>query len=278
MAIGIFSLRIEWLNAIGITFGLNRGADLIVYCSIIVLFYLVFHLLNSISKTGNDLTRLISTTAIQTVSPEITPQLANWKNQSVLDDFVLNIRVYNEATVLGKVIDELVNFGIRKMIFINDGSQDASLEVLEQKKTEYPELMMIILSHMINRGGGAANKTGYSFIKRYAEQLQIKRIVGFDPDGQMDISDLTRFQSAIEKNKKADLFLGSRFVPGAATIAMPKMRHIILWFSRLVIRLFYGVKVSDPHNGFRVFSLSALKKIELNADGMHYANEINEQI
>lgn len=251
---------------------------MIVYCSIIVLFYLVFHLLNSISKTGNDLTRLISTTAIQTVTPEITPQLANWKNQSVLDDFVLNIRVYNEATVLGKVIDELVNFGIRKMIFINDGSQDTSLEVLEQKKTEYPELMMIILSHMINRGGGAANKTGYSFIKRYAEQLQIKRIVGFDPDGQMDISDLTRFQSAIEKNKKADLFLGSRFVPGAATIAMPKMRHIILWFSRLVIRLFYGVKVSDPHNGFRVFSLSALKKIELNADGMHYANEINEQI
>lgn len=94
----------------------------------------------------------------------------------------------------------------------------------------------------------------------------------------MDITDLPRFQSAIEKNKKADLFLGSRFISGATTTAMPKMRRIILWISRFVIRLFYGVKVSDPHNGFRVFSLSALKKIELSADGMHYANEINEQI
>lgn len=278
LAIGILSLKIERLNAIGITFGLNRGADLIVYSSIIILFYLLFHLLNTLSKNGNELTRLISAQAIQNAYSEIKTDLHFWKNQSDLDDFIFNIRVYNEAEVLGKVIDELLSFGVRKMLFINDGSQDASLEILEQKKTEHPEAMMIILSHIINRGGGAANKTGYAFIKRYAEELQIKRIVGFDPDGQMDITDLTRFQAAILKNPKADLFLGSRFISWATTIAMPKMRHIILWISRLVVRLFYGAKVSDPHNWFRVFSLSALKKIELNADGMHYANEINEQI
>ncbi len=209
----MFSLKVERLNAIGITFGLNRGADLIVYVSIMVLFYFVFHLLNLLSKSGNELTRLISTMAIQQAYQTSRDQFASRKNTSALDDFVLNIRVYNEAKVLGKVIDELVAFGIRKMVFINDGSQDASLEILKEKKAEYPELMIIILSHTINRGGGAANKTGYSFIKRYAEQLQIKRIVGFDPDGQMDIADLTRFQAAIEKNPKADLFLGSRFIP-----------------------------------------------------------------
>ncbi len=40
----------------------------------------------------------------------------------------------------------------------------------------------------------------------------------------------------------------------------------------------YGTKVSDPHIGFRVYKLDTLKKIHLTADGMHYANEINEQI
>jgi polyprenyl-phospho-N-acetylgalactosaminyl synthase len=42
--------------------------------------------------------------------------------------------------------------------------------------------------------------------------------------------------------------------------------------------MFYGTKVSDPHIGYRVISLSALRKFTLTADGMHYANELNEQI
>ena len=48
--------------------------------------------------------------------------------------------------------------------------------------------------------------------------------------------------------------------------------------SRLVTRIFYGVRVSDPHNGYRVFTIPVLQQITLEADGMHYANELNEQI
>ena len=59
---------------------------------------------------------------------------------------------------------------------------------------------------------------------------------------------------------------------------MPTSRRIILRLSKIITRLFYGVKVSDPHNGYRVYTLPALEKININADGMHYANEINEQI
>jgi hypothetical protein len=37
--------------------------------------------------------------------------------------------------------------------------------------------------------------------------LGIKRVVGFDPDGQMDIKDMKTFQEVMGKNKDADLFL-----------------------------------------------------------------------
>jgi hypothetical protein len=37
--------------------------------------------------------------------------------------------------------------------------------------------------------------------------LGIKWIVGFDPDGQMDIKDLERFQKTMKEHKNADLFL-----------------------------------------------------------------------
>jgi len=95
---------------IGITFGLNRGADLIVYISIILLFYLIFHLLNSLSKSWTDLTRLISTLAIQQAFQENKDQILNWVKGSRWDDFIFNIRVYNEEKMLAQVIDEMLMF------------------------------------------------------------------------------------------------------------------------------------------------------------------------
>lgn len=59
---------------------------------------------------------------------------------------------------------------------------------------------------------------------------------------------------------------------------MPKFRKTILAIARLVTRIFYGTKVTDPHIGYRVISLPTLRKFVLTADGMHYANEVNEQI
>lgn len=53
---------------------------------------------------------------------------------------------------------------------------------------------------------------------------------------------------------------------------------MILSISRLVTIIFYGAKVSDPHNWYRVIEINAFKKIKIMADGMHYANELNEQI
>ena len=230
------------------------------------------------SKNWNDLTRLISTTAINEAYNENKEQIAQFENSKELDDYVFNIRVYNEWKVWWNTIDELVEYWVRKMVFINVGSKDDSLEILREKKKQYPKCLMIIISHVINRWGWAANKSGYAFIKKYAKELNIKWVVWFDPDGQMDIKDIKTFQNAIEKHKNIDLFLWSRFVKGAKSYDMPKSRRIILWISKIITRIFYWVKVSDPHNGYRVYTLDAFNKININADWMHYANEINEQI
>lgn len=195
-----------------------------------------------------------------------------------MDSFILNIRAYNEWAALWKTLDEVIHYGFRKIIIINDGSQDNTLSIIEKKKAEYPECMILAFSHMINRGGGAANQTGYNFVKTYWELLQVSWFVSFDADGQMDIKDMWTFIDKIKHYPHIGLFLGSRFIPGAKTYDMPKIRKIILAISRLVTRIFYKVNISDPHNGYRVIRLDQLQKIALHADGMHYANEFNEQI
>jgi hypothetical protein len=103
----------------------------------------------------------------------------------------------------------------------------------------------------------------------------------------MDIKDMETFINHIHadqklwsdsKNPKTELYLGSRFLKGSKVDNMPSFRKTILWIAKLVTRIFYGTNVSDPHIWYRVISLPALRKFALTADGMHYANELNEQI
>ncbi|MEI8092262.1 MAG: glycosyltransferase [bacterium] len=90
---------------------------------------------------------------------------------------MFNIRVYNEEEAIGKVIDEVIAHGFSKIVLINDGSSDNSLSVLEKKRKQYEDKMIIVLSHTINRGGGAANQTGYNFIKKYGDEMKVNRFV-----------------------------------------------------------------------------------------------------
>lgn len=282
----IFALNQQLLDQFGRFFGVARGADLLVYISLIILFYFYINALNRQTKDTFQLTRLISQMAMDKGYLENKEKIVHRKNKDPKDDFIFNVRVYNEeASVVSKVIDEIIAAGFKKIVLISDGSPIVS--ALYEKQHQYPDAMIIVLAHTINRWGGAANQTGYNFIKKYGDELKIKRFVGFDSDGQMDIKDMETFIKHIHQdeklgldleNKKPDLYLWSRFIEGGKSENIPPMRRFILRIAKLVTRIFYGTLVSDPHGGYRVISLPALRKFVLTADGMHYANEVNEQI
>lgn len=275
----LFALNVQALDTFWSFFGIARWADLLVYISIIVLAYFYITLYNKNIKDSQELTKLISALAIEEWYKEEKEKIKKYKNSDFKDEFVFNIRVYNEASMLEKVIDEIIWAWFKKLVFINDGSKDNSQEILEKKREENPNCIFVILTHKINRWWWAANQTWYKFIQKYAEQLKVNWFVWFDPDGQMDIKDMDTFISHIQKdNWKIDAYLWSRFIKWWSSENIPSSRKKILAISKFVTRLFYWIKVSDPHNGYRVINIEALKKIYLTADWMHYANELNEQI
>lgn len=273
----LFAIDTALLNRFGMIFGLARGADVLVYGGLILLFYFYIELLNKYTKDKFQLTRLISQLAIDECRNTYKDHIKSYKNQNEKDEFIFNIRAYNEASTLGTAIDEVIAAGFHKILIVNDGSWDNCKDIVSEKQKKYPHILLMIASHTINRGGWAANQTGYNFIKRYGTELQIKRFVGFDADGQMDVKDMETFIKEIH-HKQYDLYIGSRFVKGWKSENIPFMRRIILKIAEIVTIMLYNSKVSDPHNGYRVISLPALRKINLTADGMHYANELNEQI
>lgn len=61
IGIGLFVFTIfpNILNKMGQIFGLQRGADMLVYVSIVFLFYFVLLLLNKSEKNREDVTRLV---------------------------------------------------------------------------------------------------------------------------------------------------------------------------------------------------------------------------
>lgn len=173
------------------------------------------------------------------------------------------IAAYNEEKSLPKVVKSLLNAGYKNIIAVDDGSVD---------NTYYAGLQAgaIMLKHSVNRGQGAALKTGID----YALLAGAEIIVTFDADGQHRIEDLPSMILPVAKGY-VDITLGSRFL---RKTKVPLLRKILLKGSIMVIWIFYGIKMTDAHNGFRAMSQKAAKKIDITCDRMAHASEIVEEI
>ena len=122
----LFSFNMNALNNFGSFFGIARWADLLVYISIIILAYFYITLYNRNIKDSQQVTKLISALAIEKWYEEEKEKIEKYINSNFKDEFVFNIRIYNEASMLEQVIEEIINAWFKKLVFINDGSKDNS--------------------------------------------------------------------------------------------------------------------------------------------------------
>lgn len=265
----------EWFSRI---IGVARGSDVIVYGALMTLGYFYFELLNAVTKDKNQTTKIITAEAIRnrTSYGSIDSTTASQK-----DNYVFLIRAYNEATALWKVVDTIIKAGFKKIIIVNDGSQDDTFEVASTKWREYEDKAYItVISHLINRWWWAANKTWFAFARQYMEKMKATWMVTYDADGQMIIDDMNTFMQEITNpvNHNIKAYLGSRFAHWGEAHNMPKLRKLILWWSKIITLVFNRLNVSDPHNWYRVLHKDALSNIHLTSDGMMYASELLDSI
>ncbi len=172
------------------------------------------------------------------------------------------VPVYNESTVIGSVIDDLKKHGYKNIIVIDDGSKDQTYTVLQKKN-------VILLSHNINLGQGAAIGTGF----KAAEHLQADIVVSFDGDGQHAPSDIKKLIKIIDQGY--DVALGTRIY---SVKQMPLTNIVYNHLANFLTRLIFGVQMTDSQSGLRAYSQKALKTIQSNAKGYEYASEILRDI
>lgn len=186
-------------------------------------------------------------------------------------DICFLIRAYNEASRIGSVIEGIMGAGFRKICVVNDGSKDETEAIARSFDN------VVYLEHSYNRGGGAALETGFEFLRRNAEILDISYVVTFDADGQHSIDDIGKFIQAFEKDPGLDVVFGSRFIEKTDS-NVPLLRRLTLWGGKWFTWAISGVRLTDSHNGYRMLRVGAVKKIILTMDGMEYASELIEQV
>lgn len=172
------------------------------------------------------------------------------------------IPAFNEESVIGPIVVQVR----RKfpVVVVDDASGDRTADIAEQSGA-------IVLRHVINRGQGAALKTGIDFaLLRGADA-----VVTFDADGQHRVEDIDALLAPIASGTH-DVALGSRFLKDGSNI--PPLRRFILRLAVLFTRIFSHIKVTDTHNGLRAFTKGAALKIRIKQDRMAHASEILDEI
>lgn len=165
----------------------------------------------------------------------------------------------NVETVVGKamvVADKVAKKW--EIIMIDDGSSDKTFEII--KKLANKDKRLIAVSHRINRGYGAALKTGF-------EKARYDYVVFNDGDGQFDFSEVSKLMDRIEN---ADMVIGFR----KKRLDHP-FRHILMNMLKIWDYLFFRFKFKDIDCGFKLFRKEAINKImPLSSEGAMITTEI----
>jgi len=174
------------------------------------------------------------------------------------------IPAYNEETVIQNVVAETQNSGYENIIVIDDGSSDNTYK----KAGEIENITA--LKHKINRGKGAAAKTGIEA----AKLLEADIIVTMDGDGQHNPENIKNLINPII-NEDFDVILGSRLINPKG---MPFYKIIHNEIANIITWYLYGLWVTDSQSGFRAYSANAFNVINTKADRYEYESEIIRQI
>ncbi|MCE9585957.1 glycosyltransferase family 2 protein [Candidatus Uhrbacteria bacterium] len=169
---------------------------------------------------------------------------------------------YQEKTRIIAAISGIQPY-VSQIVVVVDGSEDGTFD--EAKKTS-----AMVLHHAINRGQGAALKTG----TEAAIKLGADVIVHIDADGQQDPQAISKLIEPI-KEGKADVVFGSRFL-GVDPEGMPAVRRAVLILGKLFSHFILGIprQMTDPQSGLRAMTADAARRIDFKQDRMAHCSEI----
>jgi len=185
-------------------------------------------------------------------------------NKHVNNDTYVIIPVYNEGLHIGKVIKQLKKT-FHNIVCVDDGSSDDSAAAIVAAGAT-------IVQHATNLGQGAALQTGIEYA---LQASNAQYFITFDADGQHRVEDAQKMLGYL-KQHPVDIVLGSRFLGAAQGI--PVLKRMVLRMAIVFSNITSGLKLTDAHNGLRVFNRVVAEQLKITMPDMAHASEIIHRI
>jgi len=161
------------------------------------------------------------------------------------------------ASVLADLL-ALDGIGPKDVLVVDDGSTDATVEIARRSGVR-------VISHTINRGKGAALRTGLA----EARQLGYAAALTVDADGQHPATAARVVLDASDDPN--DLVLGVRDLASAHA---PRSNQLSNRFSNLVISGFAMRRLQDTQCGLRRYPVAATLSLGCKAEGYAFEAEV----
>ena len=183
---------------------------------------------------------------------------------------VLIVPTYNEAANIEKFLTQVrTDAPDTDILVVDDNSPDQTAKIAETLAAKLGSIKVI------NRTG----KRGYAAASRDAMLAAINDgydvIATMDADFSHDPKVLTKLISLV--NSDTALVIGSRYVPGGGVTNWPLFRRVLSKWGNVYTAFCLRLKIKDCTSGFRAYSATSLKKIDLanlTADGYAFLSEM----
>ena len=228
--------------------------------AIAILFLLVLRALTESARMNQQLSALLEGLAWEEFREAKLPERFR-------DKIAVVIPAYNEADSVGDVVRQIppeVCGEPTAILVVDDGSRDDTSE-------EAAKAGAVVARHVINRGGGAALRTGYRLMAESGALV----VVTLDADGQHLPSEMERLVKPV-LDDEVDVAHGSR-VLGEADPNSRSREFGIVFFNKLV-SFITRTKVSDCSNGYRAVRTTVLPQLVLRQEQFHTSEFLIEAI
>ncbi len=179
------------------------------------------------------------------------------------------IPVYNEAQTIRSLIERVLAVPVDKeVILVDDCSTDGTRKVLTDLQAQLPQIR--VLFHEVNRGKGAALRTGFAAATGDMVIVQ-------DADMEYDPAEYPRLIAPI-LDGRADVVFGSRFAGGDCHRVLYYWHSLGNRFLTMLSNMFTNLNLTDMEVCYKVFRREILQSITLEEDRFGFEPEITAKV